>query len=147
MRLFSDWSPGIKGPLGTSSLREWADYASRENFLGEETPLLSHVSQPELIVLSLRTAPGLVALSILWVLFLLGLVFGFTLLTLWGIQAWVTPASSTAAWHVESDSAGSTGRRPYYCHSLQCEELSSFSAGGRSSLKYETQVEETRWAL
>lgn len=138
MLSFNAWSSQIMERLGGSSLQDWSSFVTPESCPGEAMPPLSRVSRLELIVLSLRTVPGLVMLSILWVLFLLGLVFGSILLISWGTLRWGSSVSSMAVLHLASDSAGSTGRRPFLCQCPQCDDWQTTLAEGRSSLKFET---------
>lgn len=123
-------------------MEAWADYVTQENSLGEIMPLLSHVSRLDLIGLSLHTAPGLVALSILWVLFFIALVYACIQLISWETAARGTSASSMVVLRLESGSAGSTGRRPFLYQRLQYDDWSSTLAAGRFNLKYETLKED-----
>ena len=140
MQSFSAPSGAIKEPLGGSSLEDWPSFL--ESSPGETTPLLSRVSRLELIALFLRTAPGLAVLSILWVLFLLGLVFGFIQLISWEMPAKVSSANSTAA-SLSAENLDGWMARKLYCNRQQpCDILSLFSEDGPSNLKYEIQPEE-----
>jgi hypothetical protein len=140
MQSFSDTNGRIKEPLGGSSLEDWPSFL--ENFRGETTPLLAHVSRLGLIALSLRILPGLAVISTLWVLFLIALVSAFILLTSWVTQAGGSSASSTAVSHSVKNSAISTGRKPCLCLSPQCDDLKNTFEEGRSSLKFEIHSEE-----
>lgn len=140
MRFFNASSLETKGRLGGSSLEDWAD-SLPENSLGETTPPLSHVSRLGFIVLSLRTAPGLVALSILWVLFLIGLVFASILLIKWETPPRASVANLTAASLWVKDLGGWTARKLYCNPSQPCDASSPFSEDSPSNLRYEIQPE------
>lgn len=140
MQFFRDSKARIMAPLGSSSLEDWP--SSLENSPGETTPPLSHVSRLEFIVLSLRTAPGLVVLSILWVLFLLGLVFASILLIRWETPPKASVASSTAASLLGKDLGGWKARRLYCLVSQPCDASSLFSEDDPSNLRYEIQLEQ-----
>lgn len=139
MQSSGDSTGRTKGRLADSSLEDWA--SSLENFPGEETLPPLAVSRWEFIVLSLRTAPGLVVLCICWLLLILVLLFGSILLISWGIPSWAGVANSTAVLALENDSAGWMGRRLYCSASLPCDVYSPFSADGLFFWKYETDDE------
>src|SRR6267378_2142480 len=79
-----DWPPG-----------PW--HFIQENSPGETTSPRYPASRLERIVQWLRSPRGLGVVSILWVLFLVGLVFVFTQRISWGTPAKVSNPSSTAA--------------------------------------------------
>lgn len=144
MPSFSGWTSRIRGRLGTSSLEAWADYIP-ENCPTEPTPLLSHVSLLDFIALSLHFLPGLVVVSICWMLCLLAAVFVSILLTLWVMSAGASAASSTDVSPWASGLDGWKARR-LYCYLPQpCDDASLTLLEGRSSLKFETlEVDDVR---
>src|SRR4051812_18985290 len=108
--------------LGSSSLEDWPSFL--ENCPLGETHPISALSRLDFILLSIHLAPGLVVLSICWLLLVLALVSGSILLILWGMPAWGSTASSTAALHWASDWDGWTARRQFCSPYLLCDGLS-----------------------
>jgi hypothetical protein len=76
MSVYSEWNRVTKVPSDDS----WPDRSRSTlvNSPGETMRPLFRASLLERISVYSRTPPGLVVLSILWVVFVLGLVFGFT---------------------------------------------------------------------
>lgn len=145
MSVFSDWNRVTKEPLANSSLEDWSSYL--ENFPGEPTPPLSRVSRLELIILSLHTLPGLIVISILWVVLVLGLVFASILLISWEMPARASTVSSMAVLPLESDWDTWIARRPFCCQLLHYEDSMNTLLVGRFSLKFETLEEVETWNL
>lgn len=144
MQSFNDSSPQIKAPLGDSSLEDWASFL--ENYPGGTMRPLFRASPLERISAYLRTPRGLAALSIWWVLFLLGLVFVFTPRMSWGIYQKASTASSMVVLPSERSSAGWTTRRLYCSHSQPCDVWNPFSVESPFNLRFEIQPEEVKYA-
>ncbi len=116
-----------KARLGSSSLENWSSYL--ENSPGETMHHPSRVSLLGRIAAFLRTPRGLAVVCILWPVFLIALVFVFTLLTSWEIRLGATGVSLTAASPWERNSAGLTDRRLSFCQPRRLEGL-KVSLGG-----------------
>lgn len=125
---------GTREPSGASWLAPFS--STQENSQTEATGPLSRVSRLELFILTLRTLPGLIVLSILWILFLVALVFGSMLLTLWAMQPRGSAASSTAVLLWASDLGIWTARRLYCLADRPCDASSPFSEDSPSNLRY-----------
>lgn len=123
-----DWPPG-----------PW--HSLQENSLGETTSLRSPASRLERIVQWSRTPKGLGVVSILWVLFLVGLVFVSIQRMSWGTPARAGAASSTAASLSERNWDVLMDRRPFCCQHPLYADWNLYFLEGRSSLKYEIHEE------
>jgi hypothetical protein len=141
MRSFNAWMSRMKERLGASSLDDWASFL--ENYQTGKTPPQSRASRLELITLFFRSPRGLDVLCICWLLLILALVFAFTLLTSWEMPVEGSAANSTAVSRWENGWDGWTNRKLYCSLSPQCDDSSPTFLGGRSSLKYEIQNDDT----
>ena len=143
MRSFSAWRAAIRARLAGSSLEDWASFL--ESCPGGTMRHLFRASLLERIALSLRTPRGLAALCICWLLLILALVFGFTLLISWPMPPSDFVRNSTAASPSESDSGGWAARRLYCSPHRPCDAWSPFSEDAPFNLRLEIQHEVPLW--
>ena len=139
MHFSHDSTKATKGRLGDSSLEDWSSFL--ESSPGEKTHPLSRVSRLELIALSLHHLPGLVVVSIFYLILLGALAFAFIQLISWETVARDTSASSMAVSLSGSDLGLWKARRLYCSPSQPCDGSSPFSEDGPSNLRYEIQIE------
>lgn len=134
------WISRIRGRLGTSSLEDWPSYL--ESSRSEGTRRTTVESPPVPIGLASLTPRTLAAVFICYLLLLLGLVFGCTLLISWATAGEATGPSSTAVLPWERSLDGWMARRLYCSAPQPCEDWRPTSPEGRSSLKFERTLEE-----
>lgn len=146
MPFSSDWIPPTRERLATSSLEDWASYMEANSLTAITSPGMAEYWRACTAAPSPRRRIS-AAVSTFLVLLILALVLGFILLILWVTAGRVFYRSSMDVSQLESDLVGSTGRRPFSCLNLQCDEWRNTLEEGRSSLKYETQPKEDMWEL
>ena len=140
MLSFSASNRATKAHSADCSLEDWPSFL--ENCPGGTMRPLFRASLPERIARYVRTARGLAALCICWLLLILALVFGFTLLTTWEIPARGFVVTSTDASPSEKSLDGWTARRLYCSAHQPCDAWSPTSADGHFGLRLELQRKE-----
>jgi hypothetical protein len=119
-----DWTSPPTAGLGGSNLEDWSSFL--ESSPGPETSQTSAASRParvsrlSFIALSLHLAPGLVLISIFWLLLLLGAVFVSIRLISWATAERGLSPSLEAVLPSESDWDEWTDKRRSFCPDLLC---------------------------
>jgi hypothetical protein len=145
MLSFSASNRATKAHSADCSLEDWPSFL--ENCPGGTMRPLFRASLPERISAFSRTPLGLAVVCICWVLFLLALVFAFTLLTTAETPRRAYAANSMGASPSEKSLDGWMARR-LYCYPPQpCDAWSPFSEDAPFNLRFETQPEEVTYTL